>query len=68
MRGRGTHVLEAIDKPAIRPIAELAHNVLDRYEILNIDGRRIFEAVRCCGRIEVYKMAGTLRSLEVCHE
>jgi hypothetical protein len=67
-RRRDTHVLEAVDEPAIRPIAELTHRVLDRDEVLDINRWRIFEAVRCCGRIEVYKMAGTFGGLQVCHQ
>jgi hypothetical protein len=67
-RERSTHVLEAVDEPTIGPIAELAHRVFDRNEVLDIDGRRILESVGCRGRIEVYEMAGTLRGVEVSHE
>jgi hypothetical protein len=67
-RRRGTHVLEAVDEPTIRPIAELTHHVLDRDEVFDINRWRIFEAIRCRGRIEVYKMAGTFGGLEVCHQ
>jgi hypothetical protein len=66
--GRGTHVLKAVDKPTIRPITELTHHVFDRYEVLDIDRWSVFEAVRCCGRIEVYKMTGTPGGLKVCHK
>jgi hypothetical protein len=65
---RCTHVLEAVNKPAIGPIAELAHRVLDRDEVFDIDGRRVLEAVGCRGRIEVYEMAGTFGRLKMCHE
>ena len=68
MRASNAHVLEAVDERTIRPIAELVHHIFYRYEVLDINGRRVLKAVGCRGRIEVYKMAGSLGGVEVCHK
>jgi hypothetical protein len=67
-RGGSTHVLKAVNKSAIRSVAKLTHNVLNRHEVFDIYGWCIFEAVGRRGRIEVDEMTGTPRRVKVGHK
>ena len=58
-RRRGhAHSLEAIDEAAVGAHAHVGHDVLERDELLDVDGGLILECVACRGGVEVDDVCG----------
>jgi partner of Y14 and mago protein len=56
-RGHG-HSLEAVDEAAVGAHGHVGHDVLERDELLDVDGGLILEGVACRGGVEVDDVGG----------
>ena len=65
-RRRGhAHSLEAIDETAVGTHAHVGHDILERDELLDVDGGLVLEGVACRGGVEVDDVGGAPGDAEV---